>query len=219
MRDLRHRPSPRRSTSGTTSRSAAPRHAAGRPVVPRRDRAHLRRPGHFADTLIVPACPDLDQTPPADLVEVVRAAHARGARLLSICTGAFVLAAAGVLDGRHATTHWMHAELLARRYPAVRVDASVLYREDEQRDHVSGDGRRHRRLPARGARRPRGRRRRRSSPGAWSRRRTARAGRPSSCRPRVLPTPARRPRPGDGLGAREPVPPADGPAPRGPGPL
>ncbi|MGY0233038.1 helix-turn-helix domain-containing protein [Longispora urticae] len=82
-----------------------------------------------ADTLVVPACPDLDD-PPADLVEVVRAAHARGARILSICTGAFVLAAAGVLDGRRATTHWLHAEHLARRYPAVRVDASVLYLED-----------------------------------------------------------------------------------------
>jgi len=83
-----------------------------------------------ADTLIVAPCANVHDSPPAELVEVVRAAYERGTRILSICTGAFVLAAAGVLDGRRAVTHWMDAEEFARRYPAVRVDPAVLYVED-----------------------------------------------------------------------------------------
>lgn len=80
-----------------------------------------------ADTVIVPACHDVIDSPPAELIDAVRAAHDAGARVASICTGAFVLAAAGLLDGRHATTHWMHAATLAERYPAVEVDPGVLY--------------------------------------------------------------------------------------------
>lgn len=80
-----------------------------------------------ADTVIVPACHDVIDSPPADLVDAVRAAHDAGARIASICTGAFVLAAAGLLDGRRATTHWMHAARLAAQYPAVDVDPGVLY--------------------------------------------------------------------------------------------
>lgn len=78
-----------------------------------------------ADTIIIPA--DYKGTPPEALLEALRTAHRRGARILSFCSGAFVLAAAGLLDGRRATTHWMHADELARRYPAIDVDPRVLY--------------------------------------------------------------------------------------------
>ncbi|MEV4743090.1 helix-turn-helix domain-containing protein [Streptomyces sp. NPDC049555] len=80
-----------------------------------------------ADTVIVPAVADPGGQPPADLVEAVRAAHAAGARVASLCTGAFVLAAAGLLDGRRATTHWAHAAALAARHPRAEVDPDVLY--------------------------------------------------------------------------------------------
>ncbi|MGC5039069.1 helix-turn-helix domain-containing protein [Streptomyces sp. DT190] len=80
-----------------------------------------------ADTVIVPGWADIDQDPPAELVEAVRAAHEAGARVASLCTGAFVLAAAGLLDGRRATTHWAHTAELTRRHPEVRVDPDVLY--------------------------------------------------------------------------------------------
>jgi transcriptional regulator GlxA family with amidase domain len=79
------------------------------------------------DTVIVPALADVDDAPPADLVDAVRAAHEAGARVVSLCTGAFVLAAAGLLDGRRATTHWAHTEALAAGYPRVEVDPDVLY--------------------------------------------------------------------------------------------
>ncbi|MFC4942638.1 helix-turn-helix domain-containing protein [Pseudonocardia sp. GCM10023141] len=80
-----------------------------------------------ADTVIVPACRDVDEPLPAGLVDAVRAAHDAGARVASLCTGAFVLAAAGLLDGRRATTHWAHADVLAARYPLVQVQPDVLY--------------------------------------------------------------------------------------------
>ncbi|MFJ6941041.1 helix-turn-helix domain-containing protein [Streptomyces sp. NPDC101132] len=80
-----------------------------------------------ADTVIVPGWRDVDREPPAALVEAVRAAHQAGARVASLCTGAFVLAAAGLLDGRRATTHWAHTDELARRHPDVTVDPDVLY--------------------------------------------------------------------------------------------
>lgn len=83
-----------------------------------------------AHTVIVPAQDDIEGDPPGELIDAVRAAHAAGARMVSLCTGAFVLAAAGLLDGRRATTHWAHAELLAARYPRVTVDAGVLFTDE-----------------------------------------------------------------------------------------
>ncbi|HET6709559.1 helix-turn-helix domain-containing protein [Amycolatopsis sp.] len=85
-----------------------------------------------ADTVLVPGWADVGNAPPADLVDAVRAAHARGARVASLCTGAFVLAAAGLLDGLRATTHWAHTDVLAARYPAVTVDPDVLYVDNGQ---------------------------------------------------------------------------------------
>ena len=80
-----------------------------------------------ADTIVVPGVPDPHADPPEPVLEALRAAHARGARVVSICSGAFALAAAGLLDGREAATHWRYAALLAERFPAVRVNAGVLY--------------------------------------------------------------------------------------------
>jgi AraC family transcriptional regulator, transcriptional activator FtrA len=84
-----------------------------------------------ADTIIVPGLRDpAVQSPPAQLINAVRSASEAGARLVSICTGAFILAEAGLLDGRQATTHWKHSDLLATRYPAVKVDPDVLYTDE-----------------------------------------------------------------------------------------
>jgi AraC family transcriptional activator FtrA len=81
-----------------------------------------------ADTIVVPGvAASLPGDLMAPVVSALRRAHARGARVMSVCTGAFVLAEAGLLDGRRATTHWQSAARLAREYPAVNVDAAVLY--------------------------------------------------------------------------------------------
>src|SRR4051812_26931110 len=80
-----------------------------------------------ADTVVVPGYDTIDRPPPAAALEALRAAHARGARMVSICTGAFALGDAGLLDGRRATTHWQYAGYLAERFPAVAVDPNVLY--------------------------------------------------------------------------------------------
>lgn len=105
----------------------------------------------WADTVIVPAwTPAPDGTPergsgwrkssttppqsdiPAPVIDAVRAAHDRGARIVGICTGAFVVAAAGLLDGKRATTHWLYAKTFATRFPKVTVDPDVLYIDEGQ---------------------------------------------------------------------------------------
>lgn len=80
-----------------------------------------------ADTVMVVAVPDVRQQVPAPVVAALRKAHRRGARIVSICSGAFALAEAGLLDGREATTHWRYAGLLQSRFPLVKVNPDVLY--------------------------------------------------------------------------------------------
>ncbi|MFP8979841.1 GlxA family transcriptional regulator [Pseudomonas aeruginosa] len=84
-----------------------------------------------AQTVIVPSWRDPHERPPQALLDALIAARARGAQLVGLCLGAFVLAEAGLLDGRRATTHWMWAEDFAGRFPAVRVEPDVLYIEDD----------------------------------------------------------------------------------------
>lgn len=79
-----------------------------------------------ADTVVVPGYEPLDE-PSEAVLDALRAAAARGARVVSVCTGAFALAAAGLLDGLRATTHWQDAPGLAARYPAVEADPDLLY--------------------------------------------------------------------------------------------
>jgi AraC family transcriptional activator FtrA len=83
-----------------------------------------------ADTVIVPACASIHTTAPAALLAAIREANDHGARIVSICSGAFVIAQAGLLDGRRATTHWMHADELAAKHPQTEVDPTVLYVHD-----------------------------------------------------------------------------------------
>lgn len=85
-----------------------------------------------ADTVVVPGIDNLDGPIPPEVIRSLKAARKRGARLASICTGAFVLAAAGALDGLRATTHWQAARELARRYPEIEVDPEVLYVDNGQ---------------------------------------------------------------------------------------
>ncbi|MBB5014736.1 transcriptional regulator FtrA [Rehaibacterium terrae] len=85
-----------------------------------------------ADTIVIPGWCDPETDPPPALLSALRRAHARGARLLSICSGVFVLAATGLLDGRRATTHWLHAERLRARYPRIEVDPGVIYVDEGQ---------------------------------------------------------------------------------------
>jgi AraC family transcriptional regulator, transcriptional activator FtrA len=81
-----------------------------------------------ADVIVVPGWKGADAPVPVDLIRQLQTAHARGARLVSICSGAFVLAATGLLDGNTATTHWRYAEQLRSQYPAIDVDEKSLYR-------------------------------------------------------------------------------------------
>lgn len=83
-----------------------------------------------ADTIIVPSWRDPHERPPEPLLKALMAAQRRGARIVGLCLGAYVLAEAGLLEGRSATTHWAYAGDFARRYPNVSVNANVLYVED-----------------------------------------------------------------------------------------
>jgi AraC family transcriptional regulator, transcriptional activator FtrA len=80
-----------------------------------------------ADTIIIPGWRNADETPPKRLVRTLQRAHARGTRLVSICSGVFVLAATGLLNGKSATTHWRQFEKLARAYPRIELKPNVLY--------------------------------------------------------------------------------------------
>ena len=80
-----------------------------------------------AGTIVIPGWRNADEAPPKALVKALRAAHADGARLVSICSGVFVLAATGLLDGKRVTTHWRYVDRLTSRFPNVRVEPDVLY--------------------------------------------------------------------------------------------
>ncbi|CAL74654.1 putative Helix-turn-helix, AraC-type transcriptional regulator [Bradyrhizobium sp. ORS 278] len=80
-----------------------------------------------ARTIIVPGWRDRNERPPERLLRAIAQASARGARCLSICSGVFVLAAAGLLDGRRATTHWRHMPDLKRLYPGIQIEEDTLY--------------------------------------------------------------------------------------------
>lgn len=83
-----------------------------------------------AGTVVVPAWRSLTSSPPQDALDALRRAHEEGARIVGLSTGAFVLAAAGLLDGRPATTHWMYAPTLAKRYPLVQVETREAFVDD-----------------------------------------------------------------------------------------
>jgi AraC family transcriptional activator FtrA len=80
-----------------------------------------------AGTIVIPGWKRWDEPPPPTLIRALRRAHADGARLVSICSGVFLLAAAGLLDGKRVTAHWRHADRLMARYPNLHVEPDVLY--------------------------------------------------------------------------------------------
>jgi len=84
-----------------------------------------------ADTVIAPNRPDVENPPDDSVLQAIRAAHDSGARMVSFCTGAFTLAAAGVLDGRTACTHWRYADDFRERFPRVDLRPDVLFVEDD----------------------------------------------------------------------------------------
>lgn len=85
-----------------------------------------------ADTIVVPGWRGVQAPVPEQLCDALRSAHQRGCRLMSICSGVFVLAATGLLNGRQATTHWRYTDELAQRFPAINVVEDVLYVGDER---------------------------------------------------------------------------------------
>ena len=105
------------------ARAGRLRTSAGFDIEVVHDLSALRR----ASIVIVPSWNDTAEPAPTELLDALRRAHRRGAQVVGLCLGAFVLADAGLLDGRDATTHWSYAETFAARYPAVRLDPDVLY--------------------------------------------------------------------------------------------
>lgn len=99
------------------------RAAGGLAVLPERDLSALTE----ADTIVIPGWRGPMIEAPAELLDALRRAHAAGKRIVAICGGAFVLAQAGLLDGRKATTHWHHLQALEARYPAIEIDRQALY--------------------------------------------------------------------------------------------
>lgn len=85
-----------------------------------------------ADIIVIPGWRSAEERPPENLLTALRRAHARGARLCSICSGVFVLAHAGLLEGKRAATHWRYASRLAQQFPGIEVDASSLYVDEGQ---------------------------------------------------------------------------------------
>jgi AraC family transcriptional activator FtrA len=84
-----------------------------------------------AGTIVIPGWKRWDEPPPPVLIRALRRAHADGARLVSICSGVFLLAAAGLLDGKRVTAHWRHAARLIAQYPNLRVEPDVLYVDED----------------------------------------------------------------------------------------
>ncbi|MEU4244323.1 helix-turn-helix domain-containing protein [Actinoplanes sp. NPDC026619] len=99
---------------------------AGFDVAVRHDLSRLEE----ADLVAVGPYGYRDHEPSAEVIGALRRAHERGAWVMSVCTGAFALGAAGLLDGRRCTTHWLHTQRLAERHPAARIDPGVLYVQD-----------------------------------------------------------------------------------------
>jgi len=97
--------------------------ASGFDIVAKHDLSAL----NAADLVVMPSWHDDCRDAPQDLLLALRRAHARGARVMGLCLGAFPLAQAGLLDGKSAATHWAYAETLEKRYPTVRVNRDVLY--------------------------------------------------------------------------------------------
>lgn len=91
-----------------------------------------------ADTLLIPGWRGVQTPVPEALCEALRAASARGCRILSICSGVFVLAAAGLLNGKKATTHWRYTDELRQRFPAIEVVEDVLYVDEDRLQTSAG---------------------------------------------------------------------------------
>ena len=110
----------------------------GRPHATKNSGAFTVTPSHGLDAVpgsdlvvVAPTLPVPDEDYPAEVLQVLRDAHAEGAALLSLCSASFVLGAAGLLDGRTCTTHWLYAEEMQRRYPKVNVDPRGLFVDED----------------------------------------------------------------------------------------